>query len=395
VPDLLRVTLRARGCDAPVADSGRSGTGVALVKQITASYPEVRACPFFGEALPEQSRHPEAPPLARLTIAMRLVVGSAQATSVFDLLGRKENDLTFAIGWCLAESTAFLRHFVMLAGGVELDDFVEVELRLQSYDRDDVRIGITDIEVRSPKVHLIVEAKRGWGLPSRQQLARYAPILRRSRADPDKKRFVVLTRWGSESAAIIEQQIGRDVARFPISTIGVADVMRAGRLALAQERSQRPRLFLRDLLAYLEGGGYVANHRDSRVMVVALGKSMSEIGIHHHEIPYKRGVYWYGLKSGLPPNYVAFRFDGRLQSIHHVERSQVFTRISDVFPEAKTDWGSGVLLHLGPAIHPPNTVRSGKLRDRRVSADIDLLLTSATVEEAERLTRERDLRAAG
>jgi hypothetical protein len=71
----------------------------------------------------------------------------------------------------------------------------------------------------------------------------------------------------------------------------------------------------------------VANHRDSRVLVVPLGKSTSEIGAHgHHEIPYKLGVYWYGLKGGqkLPPNYVGFRFDGRLQSIHHVETSKTF-----------------------------------------------------------------------
>jgi hypothetical protein len=325
-----------------------------------------------------------------------LTVGSSQASSVFDLLGRKENDLTYAIGWCLAESTAFLRRFVTLAGGLELDDAADAELRMQSYDRDDVRVGITDIEVRSPALHLIIEAKRGWGLPSRKQLARYAPILRRSPADPDKKRFVVLTRWGSESAAIIEHELGREVAGFPISTIGVADVIKAARRSLAEERAQRPRLFLRELLTYLEGGGYVANHRDSRVLVVPLGKNTSEIGAHgHHEIPYELGVYWYGLKGGpkLPPNYVGFRFDGRLQSIHHVEASKTFVRFLEEYPQAKTDWGPGVLLTLGPAIYPEKVVRSGRLRNTRVSADIDLLLTSATVAEAARLTRQRDERA--
>lgn len=321
-----------------------------------------------------------------------LAIGSAAATSVFDLLGRKENDLTYAVGWCLAESPAFLHRFVALAGGLELDDASDVELHLQNYDRDDLRVGITDIEIRSSAIHLIVEAKRDWGLPSRKQLERYVPILRRSTADRGKKRFIVLTRWGSESATIIEQELGREVAGFPISTIGVADVIKAARRSLAEERAQRPRLFLRELLAYLEGGGYVANHRDSRVLVVPLGKSASEIGAHHyHEIPYKLGVYWYGMKGGqkLPPNYVGFRFDGKLQSIHHVDASQHFARFSEVFPKATTDWGPGVLLTLGPPVRPEG-VRSGKLRDRRVWADIDLLLTSATVAEAERLTRERE-----
>ena len=318
-----------------------------------------------------------------------LAIGSSTASSVFDLLGRRENDLTFAVGWCLAESTAFLRRFVALADGLSLDDASGVDLRLQNYDRDDMRVGITDIEVRSPKIHLIVEAKRGWGLPTPDQLKKYAPILRRSTAELNKRRFVVLTRWGSESSTIVERELGKEVGGFPISTIGVAEVIKAARRALAEERAQRPRLFLRELLTYLEGGGYVANHRDSRVLVVPLGKGVSEVGNHHyHEVPYKLGVYWYGLKGGqkLPPNYVAFRFDGRLQSIHHVDASQPFGRFLDVFPKATKDWGPGVLLTLGKAIRPPS-VRSGRLRDRRVWADIDLLLTSATVEEAAQLTR--------
>ena len=33
--------------------------------------------------------------------------------------------------------------------------------------------GFTDIELRSSDAHVIVEAKRGWGLPSLGQLRRY------------------------------------------------------------------------------------------------------------------------------------------------------------------------------------------------------------------------------
>lgn len=69
-----------------------------------------------------------------------LAIGSSTVTSVFDLLGRKENDLTYAVGWCLAESPAFLRHFVAQAGGLELGDVSDVELQLQNYDRDDLRV---------------------------------------------------------------------------------------------------------------------------------------------------------------------------------------------------------------------------------------------------------------
>jgi hypothetical protein len=325
---------------------------------------------------------------------MRLLsVGSTSASSVFDLLGQKENDLTFAIGWCLRSSDAFLRRFVGLAG-LSISDLSSVELHLQHYDRDDERVGITDIEIRANDLHLIVEAKRGWELPTREQLGKYASILRRSEAS--ERRFVVLTRWGAESAAVIAQALGAEVAGFPISAVGVSDVVREARSALAEERGLQPRLYLKELLAYLEGGGYVGSHRDSRVYVVPLSKGLSEINVHLHRIPYERNLYWYGLTGGpkMPPNYVGFRFDGKLQSIHHVEESTPFARFRDLFPETTKDWGPGVKLMLGPPIHPGKEVRSGKLRDRRVWADIDLLLTSSTVEDAARLTKERDQREA-
>jgi hypothetical protein len=318
-------------------------------------------------------------------------VARSPAESVFDLLGRKENDLTYAIGWCLAASPLFLSRFAASVG-VVVEPGEEADVRLQTYDRDDERVGITDIQLRSPRAHVIVEAKRGWSIPTKAQLRRYAPILRRSAAA--ERRFVVLTRWGSDAKGVVAAQLGGEVEGFPISTLGVTDVLREARAAHRVERLQRARLYLAELLTYLEGGGYVASHRDSRVFVVPLGKDVSEIGIPFHRIPYEEGIYWYGLNGGpkVPPNYVGFRFDGRLQSIHHVEESKVFERISEIYPKTTKDWGPGVLLRLGPEIRTDG-VRSGKLRDRRVSADIDLLLTSATVEEAGRLTRERDRRA--
>jgi hypothetical protein len=328
-----------------------------------------------------------------LPLVASLTVARSPAASVFDLLGRKENDLTYAVGWCLAVSPLFLSRFAA-AVGVAFGPAGEVDVRLQTYDRDDQRVGITDIQLRSLRAHVIVEAKRGWSVPTRAQLRRYAPILRRSSAA--ERRFVVLTRWGSDARAVVAAQLGDEVEGFAIATLGVSDVLREARAARQAEREQRARLYLGELLTYLEGGGYVASHRDSRVYVVPLGKAVSEIGIPFHRIPYQEGIYWYGLSGGpkVPPNYVAFRFDGQLQSIHHVEESLVFERMSDIYPHTTMDWGPGVRLTLGPAISPEG-VRSGKLRDRRVWADIDLLLTSATVDEAARLTRERDQRVEG
>jgi len=56
--------------------------------------------------------------------------------TVFDLLGRNENDMTFALGWGLSRNLAILRRFVeRVATGAALEPPVMVEL--QEHDRAD------------------------------------------------------------------------------------------------------------------------------------------------------------------------------------------------------------------------------------------------------------------
>ena len=39
-----------------------------------------------------------------------------EVTTIFDLLGRTENDMTYSLGWCLAQVPAFLDGFGDLLG---------------------------------------------------------------------------------------------------------------------------------------------------------------------------------------------------------------------------------------------------------------------------------------
>jgi hypothetical protein len=93
-----------------------------------------------------------------------------------------------------------------------------------------------------------------------------------------------------------------------------------------------------------------------------------------------------------PPNYIAFRYWGRLQSIHHVDEYTIFENPHQADPAwPDLGWDPHFLLTLGPAIRPPTEVRTGKgiVLSARVWVDIDLLLTSATITEAAQRTRER------
>ena len=91
-------------------------------------------------------------------------------STVFDLLGRDENDMTYALGWGLAHSSGLLQAFVgRVAAGAAVEGPVVIEL--QEHDRSDG--GFTDVEVLSTGLHVIVEAKRGWAPPGEAQLRHY------------------------------------------------------------------------------------------------------------------------------------------------------------------------------------------------------------------------------
>src|SRR5262245_21617559 len=121
--------------------------------------------------------------------------------TVFDLLGRDENDMTYALGWGLTHGSRLLRSFVdRVAPDAPLDP--PVVIRLQEHDRADG--GFTDIELMSTDLHVIVEAKRGWAPPGESQLRRYEA--RFASAGRPRQRLVILTQNGAE--AVVRRQIG-------------------------------------------------------------------------------------------------------------------------------------------------------------------------------------------
>lgn len=93
-----------------------------------------------------------------------------------------------------------------------------------------------------------------------------------------------------------------------------------------------------------------------------------------------------------PPNYIGFRYDGKLQSVHHIEKWQIVNGLDTVFKEVEpfSHDHKHLVYDLGPAIKPSQTIKTGKLYPSgRVWAMLDLLLTSKTISEARDKTKER------
>src|SRR4051812_5765644 len=95
--------------------------------------------------------------------------------TVFNLLGENENDMTYSLGWVLSHSQIVTEKVLEFAFK-RRPRFTKYSLALQESHPGG---GYTDVEIQADRMHLIIEAKKGWNLPSRGQLERYSKRLRR------------------------------------------------------------------------------------------------------------------------------------------------------------------------------------------------------------------------
>jgi len=329
-----------------------------------------------------------------------LYLHGAEIKTVFDLLGSTENDITFSVGWALAQSEIFLSRL--------LDDLYPgrnygriTAIRLQEFkggsDRKNDEHGYTDIEIEAERLHVIFEAKRGWSLPTDQQLTKYANHL--ERYTKVKKSIVVLSEC---SAEYVKNRLPNAINDIPIlyrSWKHLSQIVTKS----GYDGSHAEKRVLSELNKYLEGLITMQNQQSNCVYVVSLGNDTPEWSkLSWIEIVTKKQRYFHPFGSGGwpkdPPNYLGFRYYGKLQSIHHVDSYEIVDDLSRYIPEiSRKKWNavhdrfSLVLYKLGEPIKPVADVRTGNVyRNGRVWAAIDLLLTCRTISEARDLTNERN-----
>lgn len=317
---------------------------------------------------------------------MKLLRYRRPVSSIFDLLGTKEDDMTYALGFIASRSPEFASRLARKVGRAE-DNGEDGLVRLQEMDGE----GRTDVEVEWPKsVCAIFEAKRGPWLPSAEQLGKYVPRLNGKRAP--LKRLVTIT---NAPPAYARASLPSAIEGIPLVHLMWRDILRMARITHGHERSRRNKALLEEFCVYLRGILGMENSRSNLVYVVSLS-SGSEWGVSARDVVNKRRRYFYpvGGKGRWPdpPNYIAFRYDGRLQTIHHVEEFSVLTEPKSVFPDATVELvAPHYALHLGPDIRPPTPIPTGPgiPRANRVWCMLDLLLTSASITEARQETRRR------
>ena len=313
-----------------------------------------------------------------------------KVNSIFQLLGEKEDSITLSMSWALARCPEFLKAVVEVVTGVIIDPD-KATVKNQTTESD---AGRTDIEVLDEKnVHIIFEAKRGWVLPGRDQLTKYSVREDFAKSAVPHKHIVSLSEC---SRTYADLYLPHDIPGVPVSHLPYKEVYQLAIQSIGASNHEQKHL-LSQFTDYLWGLMSMQKQDSNMVYVVALGTdkpngcSISWIDIVQQHSRYFCPVGGNGWPKD-PPNYIAFRYYGKLQSIHHIESYTVSRNMHDEIPEMPDEvWdGDCYIYHLGAAITPAQTVKTGKIyRNGRVWAMLDTLLTCETISEARDKTKER------
>jgi hypothetical protein len=319
-----------------------------------------------------------------------LFLHKRKVNSVFHLLGEHENDITYSVAWAMSQSPAFLNAFLKHTLGMAVDPD-GVVIRLQQPER---LAGITDIEIESPgQFFLIVEAKRGWNLPSLAQLKMYACRPSFVAGDGGVRKILPLSECSSVYAT---HCFGcTRVAGIDIQPTSWKEMAELAQKAMHGASHAEKRL-LRELLTYMRGLMTMQKTDSNWVYVVSLGPGTPDgWNISWIDIVQVKSSYFHpvgGAWPKEPPNYIAFRYGGKLQSIHHVEAADVFKNPHEKFPEIPSeDWGPHFLYRLGPSFGPTREVKTGNIYPSgRVWCMLDTLFTAKTISQARDISKRRE-----
>ena len=316
-----------------------------------------------------------------------------EISSIFQLMGYKENDISHSTAWVLGKCSAMLKVFIKDVCGTDSYNEDDVEICVQEYDKSS---GITDIEIKDNKeFYIIVEAKRGWILPSKHQLIKYSTRESFEKSVAKNKMIITLSEC-SRDYAYHNLEI-KEANGIPIKHISWKDVHGYAKAAY-QNSSHSEKKLLGELQLYLRGLMTMQNITSNEVYVVSLGTGKPDnCGLTWIDIVQQKNKYFHPMGgSGWPkepPNYIAFRYFGKLQSIHHIEEYTITKNLhSEILEMPDKEEGMAFLVYtLGPAITPSKVVKTGNIYPNgRVWCHLDALLTCDTIYDARELSKKRE-----
>lgn len=320
-----------------------------------------------------------------------LIAYGNEVNSIFQLIGTLENDITKSIAWALCKCPVFLKNIVNEVLGIDIDTS-KVRIKYQDFEKGK---GVTDLEITdNDQFYIIIEAKRGWILPGAEQLTLYSD--RRSLVQSSAKYKSIISMSECNATYAASYLPFTQINGIPVKHLAwrriceIANESRTG-------SSNAEKNLLKELMKYLGGLMTMQVKESNWVFVVSLGYTKPEnCDLSWIDIVKKKNRYFHPLGGNgwpkEPPNYVAFRYDGRLQSIHHIEDYVVTKNLHNEVPEMPdyVEHSDFFVYKLGPAIVPNKIVKTGNIYPSgRKWAMLDTLFTADTIYEACEISKQR------
>ena len=214
--------------------------------------------------------------------------------------------------------------------------------------------------------------------PRPEQLLRYVPRFAESGA--------ALQRLVSVSAADAtygKQFLLPEIGGIEVRHLPWGELQQLALQAIPSAKGVVERLWLRHLVEHLQGQIAMDRLTDNNVFVVSLSSNPLVEGKPHTwiDVVEQDGYYFhrYGHHWPVqPPNYIGFRYGGKLQSVHHIDSFTVVRNLAAINSNWHQTEHDSFLYELGPAMKPQREIRNGKvMRNARVWCAIDTLLSGA------------------
>ena len=320
-----------------------------------------------------------------------LVAYGTEVSSVFQLIGNLENDITKSIAWALARCPEFLKAVINEVMSLEINT-QNVRIKYQEFEKNK---GITDLEITDDtSFYIIIEAKRGWILPGAEQLALYSQRRNIIESPVSHKAIISMSECSEDYAnAYLPFKVINDIPVNHLSWKKMYELANSAKVGSSISQKN----LLKELMRYLGGIMTMQAKESNWVYVVSLSTAKPEkCDLTWIELVEKKMKYFhpFGINGWPkePPNYIGFRYGGRLQSIYHIESYSIVKNLHDEIEEMPNveDEYEHFVYSLGEPIIPSKVVKTGNIyASGRKWAMLDTLLTADTIHEASEISKQR------
>lgn len=320
-----------------------------------------------------------------------LVAYGTEVSSVFQLIGNLENDITKSIAWALARCPEFLKAVINEVMSLEINT-QNVRIKYQEFEKNK---GITDLEITDDtSFYIIIEAKRGWILPGAEQLALYSQRRNIIESPVSHKAIISMSECSEDYAnAYLPFKVINDIPVNHLSWKKIYELANSAKVGSSISQKN----LLKELMRYLGGIMTMQAKESNWVYVVSLSTAKPEnCDLTWTELVEKKMKYFhpFGINGWPkePPNYIGFRYGGRLQSIYHIESYSIVKNLHDEIEEMPNveDEYEHFVYSLGKPIIPSKVVKTGNIyASGRKWAMLDTLLTADTIHEASEISKQR------